>query len=317
MNKFAIILGEPNSINSEILAKSIAYKKQCIIIGSYDLLEKQFKKLKVKIKLNKKNITFKKKSIKSLNVLDVPLKFKNPFKVPSRVSSSYLKRCFQIAHQLALSRKIKGFINCPVDKKKLFKNKNLGVTEFLSLKNNLKNKSVMMIFNEKLSVVPITTHIKLKDVPKRLNKKMIIDKIKILNNFYFKYFKIKPKIGVLGLNPHNYEFRNDSEERKIIIPCINFLKKKLNISGPLSSDTVFWKNNIKKYNVIIGMYHDQVLAPFKTLFEFDAANITLGLPYIRMSPDHGVGIDKIGLNISNPESLNKCISIISKTRIND
>ena len=65
------------------------------------------------------------------------------------------------------------------------------------------------------------------------------------------------------------------------------------------------------------MYHDQVLAPFKTLFEFDAANITLGLPYIRMSPDHGVGIDKIGLNISNPESLNKCISIISKTRIND
>ena len=76
MNKFAIILGEPNSINSEILAKSIAYKKQCIIIGSYDLLEKKLKKLKVKIKLNKKNITFKKKSIKSLNVLDVPLKFK-------------------------------------------------------------------------------------------------------------------------------------------------------------------------------------------------------------------------------------------------
>ena len=119
MNKFAIILGEPNSINSEILAKSIAYKKQCIIIGSYDLLEKQFKKLKVKIKLNKKNITFKKKLIKSLNVLDVPLKFKNPFKDQGFVF--ILKRCFQIAHQLALSRKIKGFINCPVIKKNYLK----------------------------------------------------------------------------------------------------------------------------------------------------------------------------------------------------
>ncbi len=146
---------------------------------------------------------------------------------------------------------------------------------------------------------------------------MIINKINILNNYYFKYFKVKPNIGVLGLNPHNFELRDSSEEKKIIIPCINFLKRKLKIAGPLSTDTVFMKNNIKKYDVIVGMYHDQVLTPFKTLFEFNAANITLGLPYIRLSPDHGIGLDKKGLNISNPESLNKCIKIISKIKVND
>ena len=317
MNKFGIILGEPNSINSEILAKSIAYKSPCIIIGSYDLLEKQLKKLKLKIKLRKQSVLLSKKPVKSLTVLDVPLKFKNPFKVSSKESSIYLKKCFNIAHRLAISGKIKGFINCPINKKKFFKDKNLGITEFLSLKNKIQTKNVMMIFNEKLSVVPITTHIKLKDVPKKLNKKMIINKINILNNYYFKYFKVKPNIGVLGLNPHNFELRDSSEEKKIIIPCINFLKRKLKIAGPLSTDTVFMKNNIKKYDVIVGMYHDQVLTPFKTLFEFNAANITLGLPYIRLSPDHGIGLDKKGLNISNPESLNKCIKIISKIKVND
>ena len=87
----------------------------------------------------------------------MPLKFKNPFKVSPKESSIYLKKCFHIAHRLAISGKIKGFINCPINKKKFFKDKNLGITEFLSLKNKIQTKNVMMIFNEKLSVVPITT----------------------------------------------------------------------------------------------------------------------------------------------------------------
>ena len=130
MNKFGIILGEPNSINSEILAKSIAYKKKCIIIGSYDLLEKQLKKLKLKIKLKKQSVLLSKKPVKSLNVLDVPLKFKNPFKVSSKESSIYLKKCFHIAHKLSFIKKIKGLINCPINKKKFFKDKNLVLQNF-------------------------------------------------------------------------------------------------------------------------------------------------------------------------------------------
>ena len=127
-----------------------------------------------------------------------------------------------------------------------------------------------------------------------------------------KYFKKNPRIGVLGLNPHNYELKKNSEEFKIVLPVINRLNKKFKISGPYPSDTIFLKDNLKRFDVIVGMYHDQVLAPFKAIFGFDAVNLTLGLPYIRMSPDHGIAEDKKKLNISNPESLNKCIEIMSK-----
>ena len=86
----------------------------------------------------------------------------------------------------------------------------------------------------------------------------------------------------------------------------------MKIKGPFPSDTIFLKNNLKKYNIIVGMYHDQVLTPFKTLFGFEAVNITLGLPYLRLSPDHGIARDKKKLNISSPLSLNQCIFTISR-----
>ena len=96
------------------------------------------------------------------------------------------------------------------------------------------------------------------------------------------------------------------------MPVIQRLKKKINVSGPYPADTIFLKDNLKKFDVILGMYHDQVLSPFKALFGFDAVNITFGLPYVRISPDHGIAKDKIKLNISNPLSLNRCINIINR-----
>ena len=313
MIKFAIILGEPNSINSEILAKSIATKKKCIIIGSYELIKLQLKTLKIRKKIEKiqsiNNLSFKEKK---LRILDIPLKFEKPFSVDPRRSAVYIKKCFHIAHKLCLKKKLNGFINCAIDKKNLFKNQNIGVTEFLAKKNKIFNSEVMMIYNKHLSVVPLTTHIRIRSISKFIKKDIIKKKLKTLNNFYLKYFKKKPRIAVLGLNPHNLESRFNSEESKIIAPVIKSLKTKLKISGPYSSDMIFLKNNYKKFDVIVGMYHDQVLAPFKAIFQFDAINITLGLPYLRISPDHGTAKDKIKLNLSNPESLNKCIKTISE-----
>ena len=311
MNKFAIILGEPNSINSEILAKSIAKNYPCVVIGSYTLIKAQLKILKIKFKIKKIELNqnqFK----KGLNILDVPLKFKSPFKVNPGESKIYLKKCFDIAHKLSLKRKIKGFINCPIDKKNFLNEKSGGITEYLAKKNDIYQNEVMLIYNKKCSVAPLTTHIKLKNVSKSLKKEIIKKKIITLNNFYFKYFKIKPKIAVLGLNPHNLELKKDSEEVKFIIPAIKKLKRKMNIKGPFPSDTVFLKNNLKKYDIVVGMYHDQVLTPFKTLFGFNAVNITLGLPYLRLSPDHGIAKDKKKLNVSSPLSLNQCIFTLSR-----
>ena len=127
-----------------------------------------------------------------------------------------------------------------------------------------------------------------------------------------KKLKKNPKIAILGLNPHNAEMRKDSEEKKIIIPAIKKLRRLgFNIKGPLVSDTIFI-NDYKKFDVIIGMFHDQVLTPFKTLYKFNAINITLGLKYLRVSPDHGVAVDIIGKKRANYASLLNCIKFINK-----
>ena len=170
----------------------------------------------------------------------------------------------------------------------------------------------MLIYNKKLSVCPVTTHLPLKQVSKNISKKKIKQKITLINNFYKNVLGYVPKIGVVGLNPHCESISNFNEDQKIIRPAIEDLKTKYNISGPYSADTVFIKNIRKKFDVIVGMYHDQVLTPIKTLYEYDAINITLGLPFIRISPDHGPNEKMLGKNLSNPLSLIQAIKFLEK-----
>ena len=134
----------------------------------------------------------------------------------------------------------------------------------------------MLIYNDKLSVSPLTTHIPIKYVTKNITKNKILNNVLKINKFYKQILKNKVKFALLGLNPHCETIDNYSEEDKIIRPAIKLLKKKIDISGPFSTDT-FLKKNINKFDVIIGMYHDQVLTPIKTLFNFNAINITVGL----------------------------------------
>ena len=182
-------------------------------------------------------------------------------------------------------------------------------------KNRIKkNSEVMLIWNKKLSVCPITTHIRVKDIHKKISQKVILTKINFLNKNFKLVFKRKPKIGILGLNPHNAEMSSNSEEKKIILPAIKRLTKRgVRLKGPIVSDTVFI-DEYKKYDVIVGIYHDQVLSPFKTIFKFNAINITLGLKYLRLSPDHGTAKNLIGKNKANFLSLYNCIKFINKFR---
>ena len=124
---------------------------------------------------------------------------------------------------------------------------------------------------------------------------------------------LKPRIGVVGLNPHCESNLNINEDNVIVRPSIKYLKKEgYDVSGPYPADTIFLKENRKMFDVVVGMYHDQVLGPLKTLYEYDAINITLGLPFLRISPDHGPNEKMIGKNISNPLSLMKAISFLEK-----
>ena len=315
-NKILIIAGDPNSINSEIISKTWkeikpSLKKRLYLIANFDLIKKQLKRIKSKMSICKINQIEESYSGNKLKIIDVPLNFKNPFNVSLEESRKYILKCFDLAHQLSQNKYFKGLINCPINKKLLNKSKIIGVTEFLASKCKIKNGSeVMLIHNKKLSVVPITTHIDIKKVSKRINKDLIIRKIQTLQKDFLKLFNKKPRIGILGLNPHNAELLHNSEEIKIIIPAISKLQKLgFKVTGPLSADTLFI-NNYKKYDVVVGMYHDQVLTPFKSLFHFDAINITLGLKYLRISPDHGPAKDMINKNKANNLSLLKCVKFI-------
>tara|TARA_B100000941_G_scaffold118619_2_gene83266 strand:- start:8623 stop:9588 length:966 start_codon:yes stop_codon:yes gene_type:complete len=316
-NKIIIVFGDPNSINSEIIYKSwkklsFIIKRKIYLISNFELLEKQFKKLRYKIKLKKVKDLSEKVRGNELKVIDIELNFSDPFKVEEKSASKFVIKSLNLAHKLALTKDVCGIINCPINKK-LLKRNNIGVTEFLAKKCKINNESeVMLIYNDKFSVTPITTHINVKNISKRLSSSILFKKIKTIDNWFANKKNIKPKIGVLGLNPHNAELKASSEEKKIIIPTLKKLKKlNFRVDGPLVADTIFIKD-YKKYNVIVGMYHDQVLIPFKTLFKFDAINITLGLRYLRVSPDHGTALNLIGKKIANYHSLKRCIEFINK-----
>ena len=316
-NKILVFSGDPNSINSEIIFKSWKkispkIKKKIYLISNYRLLKKQFSKLNYKIRLQKVNNIEAKSYYNHIKILDVKLKFKQPFKVSKEHASNYVKNALNVAHYLSLSNKVMGLINCPINKNLLGTNK-IGVTEYLAKKCKVKNNSeVMFLRNKKISVSPITTHLDLKDVSKKLNTKTIVNKIKTIDLWFKKKFKKKPKIGIMGLNPHNAEMRKNSEEKTIIIPAITKLKRlKLKVFGPLVADTLFIQD-YQKFDVLVGMYHDQVITPFKTIFKFDAINITLGLKYLRVSPDHGTATNLIGKNKSNCLSLVKCIEFVNE-----
>ena len=323
MNKaIAIIAGEPNSISSEIIFKSWQIRKQYIhkpffVVGSIWLLNLQKKKLNYKIKIKKINDNFIINDLKSneLPVFDIEYKQKKPFERISGKSKNYIFKCFNLAIKLFENKKILGFINCPVSKEFLFKKKHHGITEFLSKKSGKSGNEVMLIYNEKLSVSPMTTHIQLSQVSRELKKSNIVSKVKIINSFYKKIFKKNPNFAILGLNPHNFSGSKKSEENKIIYKSIKNLKKfKIKVSGPIPTDSSFMTLNKNKYDVIIGMYHDQVLTPFKALYNFNAINITLGLPYIRISPDHGVAENIVSKRIANPNSLIESIKFFNNIK---
>ncbi|MDC0234560.1 4-hydroxythreonine-4-phosphate dehydrogenase PdxA, partial [Candidatus Pelagibacter sp.] len=226
-------------------------------------------------------------------------------------SNIFIEKSFKLAFEIIKKYKISKFINGPISKKNFLNKKFLGITEYISMKFKTK-KTCMLIYNKELSVCPITTHLPLKLVTKKINKKAIIEKVSLINSFYKRKFNRKPKIAILGLNPHCESVHRFDEDEKIIKPSVKYLNNKYNLSGPFSADTIFLKENRKKFDVIIGMYHDQVLTPLKTLYEYDAINITLGLPFIRISPDHGPNESMIGMNKSNPTSLLKAIQFLDE-----
>ena len=321
MNNKPIIIvgGEPYSIFFEIFFKSkkkINLKQPIILIASKKLLLLQMQELGFNFKINLINenkINFNLLDKKKINLINVDFKFSKIFDKISDKSNSYIDKSFKIALKILKKKNCSGLINGPVSKKHFLKGKSLGITEYLSKKVKRNNDVAMIIFNKKLSVSPLTTHLALKNVNKHISKKKIYAHIKLITEFYKKIFKKTPKIAITGLNPHCESNFKDCEEDAIIIPAVKkLLHKKFHIKGPFPADTIFMKKNLKNFDVVVGMYHDQVLTPMKALFGFNAINITLGLPFIRISPDHGPNTSMLGKNLSDPKSLVEALKFLDK-----
>ena len=321
MNREPIIIvaGEPNSVFLEIFFKSLKikkYKSPLIIIVSKKLLIKQMKKLKFFFEINVINKNFntqEKLNNEKINLIDIDYKFNSCFEKISSKSNKYIKESFETALKIIHQNKLSKFINGPISKKYFLKGRTLGITEYLAKKTKKNNEVAMLIFNKKLAVSPITTHLALKDVHKHISKKKIYTHVKLILDFYKKRFNKVPKIAITGLNPHCESNFKNCEEEAIIIPAIKKLRSRsILVDGPFPADTIFIKEYLNNYDVIVGMYHDQVLSSMKALFNFDAINITLGLPFLRISPDHGPNSFMLGKNLSDPKSLMKALKFLDK-----
>ena len=235
-------------------------------------------------------------------------KFAHPIKVGQHQpeNAADIIKVIKKAVGLVKTNKAKALCTSPINKNVLMSGANFpytGHTEFLANLDAIDNP-VMMLACSKLKVVPVTTHLPLKDVPSQISKKLLTETIKITNAAMKEKFGIsEPILAISGLNPHAGENGQlGDEEEKIIIPVIRDLEGKINIIGPLSADTMFHPDARAKYDVAITMYHDQALVPLKTIGFDEGVNITLGLSFIRTSPDHGTAFDLAGQNAANETS---------------
>lgn len=285
MKSICILLTDHQSINDLILKKSYSKLKRNKLKNIYLIGDQRKFKHSFQISKKCKNIFF----------INVPI-IKNKFQ--------YLKKITLCGIELFYEKKINFLINMPLNKNKYLKNKYRGFTEFFSELFDKKITSNMLLYNKNFSVCPLTTHVELKKVEKEITKKKIIDTVLNIFNFFNKNKKIK--IEILGLNPHaGKDFVTPTIENKIISPTIKLLKKrKIPVCGPQSADSAFTNT---KNKVFVGMYHDQVLIPFKTMNKFDGINITIGKRLIRMSPDHGTAENIKNIKHINTKSFINCI----------
>ena len=209
-----------------------------------------------------------------------------------------------------------GLVTGPISKENIITidEKFSGHTEYIQ-KKTLSNDVLMLLGSKKLRVAIATTHVPLKKVPQLITKRLIINKAMILHNELITKFKIKsPRIKLLGLNPHAGEGgKIGTEERNILIPAVKELRKNnINISMPLSADTAFTKKTLADTDAYLGMYHDQVLPVIKALSFGNTINITLGVPIIRTSVDHGVALDIAGSGKTDVSSFEEAIRAAKK-----
>ncbi len=235
---------------------------------------------------------------------------------PSRDSASMAKNSLELCAKHLKEGRIQAVVTCPVNKESL-QSQGFdfpGQTEFFSQVNGSK-PTMMLLASDILRIGLVTGHVPLSDLSTKLNSGLVEEKFRVLERSLKKNFGIKePRIGILGINPHAGENgKIGSEEVDWLGPLIEKLKKEgNNVEGPLPADGLFGSGNFKSYDAILGMYHDQALIPFKTLAFEDGVNCTIGMDFIRTSPDHGTAYDIAGKGIASIGSLRASLKLAKR-----
>lgn len=235
-------------------------------------------------------------------------------------SGKYAVRSLMVAAQCMKDGQLDGLVTAPIHKAntQIPDFQYTGHTPFLKDKFGAKDV-VMILFHNTLRVALVTEHIPISKVAQSVTKESLTSKINILRDTLVKDFGIdKPKIAVLGLNPHAGDNGHiGTEEKDIIVPLIEHLQQQGQIIyGPYGADAFFARGSYKEFDAVLAMYHDQGLAPFKTIAAGQGVNFTAGLPVVRTSPDHGTAFDIAGQNIADEssfrESVFQCIDILKQ-----
>lgn len=313
--RIAITMGDPTGIGPEIIVKVLSDRgtfNVCrpIVLGDRGIMERAVRLLGATIEMNEmahageqhyRHGALNLLPLSALRLEEAP--YGTPLPSCGRAMYAYIAE----AVRLAVQGEIDAITTAPISKKALSDAGCTypGHTELLAELTGTK-QYVMMLAGEKLKVVPVTIHCALRDVFRLLTTEKIVTAIRITHSALQEHFSMQqPRIAVAALNPHAGEGGLfGTEEEQLIAPALEQVRARgMDVSGPLPPDTLFYHAAAGRYDVVICMYHDQALIPLKLLHFDEAVNVTLGLPIIRTSVDHGTAYDIAGTGRANPASL--------------
>ena len=322
----ALTSGEPAGIGPDITIKAWLRRNELklppfYLLGDRDLLNERAKTLGLKIKLA------------DVRAEDALCTFGDALPIvatghaatalagrPDGTSADAAMASIRQAVADVVAGRASAVVTNPIAKSVLYRAgfRHPGHTEFLAELAATKGRApqpVMMLWSPALVVVPVTIHLALRDAIARLSSELIVSTVRIVvADLKTRFGLANPRLAVSGLNPHAGEEGSlGTEDQTIVAPAIEILSREgIEIRGPLPADTMFHDAARKTYDCAVCMYHDQALIPVKTLAFEEAVNVTLGLPFIRTSPDHGTAFDIAGSGRANPSSLIAALQLAAR-----
>jgi 4-hydroxythreonine-4-phosphate dehydrogenase len=325
MKKIAITMGEPGGVGPEVIVKAMSRLRVrgCIlvVVGNAGIMRDAVKLTELPLQIKTiENIRQVKHERGIINVLNIPSRLSAKKRLSSKSAGTAVVKYIRKAVELALNHEVDAIVTAPVSKEslKMAGHPWPGHTELLAELTGAK-KYAMMFVSDKLKLILCTIHIPLKDVPKKITKSIVAKTIGLGLKGAAMTGKENARIAVAGLNPHAGESGiMGSEEAKAILPSIDHARSEgINVSGPYPPDVIFYKALKGECDIVVCMYHDQGLIPFKMLSFDSGVNVTVGLPIIRTSPDHGTAFDIAWQNKANPKSMIEAIKLAARMHIDN